>query len=167
MATLLRLHHHHPLQVRANPIPSPNFLPRNRRYLPSKPNVRGKDPTFSGLVSVPFALAESSDSPKSIDPASQSLLLELSVSFVSCLDVVVVVVGILCCVLNKTRPVCGNWLFFWQESFDLPSDYFSQLPNDLRLDVRLTLNWLCLMWREFCLAFAWIRLWSVVFRCPF
>ncbi|KAI4303032.1 hypothetical protein MLD38_038712 [Melastoma candidum] len=99
MATALFRLHHRPLQILSNPIPTPAFLPRNHRFQPPKPNVRGKGPSFSGLVAVPFALTESSDSPKSVEPDSQSLLLELA------------------------------------ESFDLPSDYFSKLPNDLRLDL--------------------------------
>ncbi|KAJ6854769.1 hypothetical protein NC651_039662 [Populus alba x Populus x berolinensis] len=46
-----------------------------------------------------FALTESSDSPQSLDPSPQTLLLELS------------------------------------DCFDLPPDYFQQLPSDLRLDL--------------------------------
>ncbi|KAK4749584.1 hypothetical protein SAY87_027033 [Trapa incisa] len=72
--------------------PSPHFASR------VKLSSRSGKPNWSKSLILPFALTES-DSPKSIEPNSQSLLQELA------------------------------------KSFDLPSDYFAQLPRDLRLDL--------------------------------
>ncbi|XP_075496185.1 uncharacterized protein LOC142533334 isoform X1 [Primulina tabacum] len=70
---------------------------RNPRHIPSFP--RCKTFKFKSLTKVPFAVTESSDSPKSLDSDPQILLQELA------------------------------------DCFDLPSDYFSKLPRDLRLDL--------------------------------
>ncbi|OWM67338.1 uncharacterized protein LOC116209317 [Punica granatum] len=59
---------------------------------------RSRKPNLSKSLTVPFAVTES-DSPKFIEPNSQTLLQELA------------------------------------KSFDLPSDYFAQLPRDIRLDL--------------------------------
>lgn len=89
-----------PLTFPSTPCPSPALLFHNNpNYIPFKTTSNhSKTLHLSKRLTIPFALTES-DSPKSLQPDLQTLLLQLA------------------------------------DSFDLPSDYFSQLPNDLRLDL--------------------------------
>lgn len=89
-----------PLTFPSTPCPSPALLFHNNPiYIPFKTTANhSKTLHLSKRLTIPFALTES-DSPKSLQPDLQTLLLQLA------------------------------------DSFDLPSDYFSQLPNDLRLDL--------------------------------
>ncbi|TYI47828.1 hypothetical protein E1A91_D13G201500v1 [Gossypium mustelinum] len=89
-----------PLTFPSTPCPSPALLFHNNpNYIPFKTTSNhSKTLHLSKRLTIPFALTES-DSPKSLQPDLQILLLQLA------------------------------------DSFDLPSDYFSQLPNDLRLDL--------------------------------
>nr|KJB82288.1 hypothetical protein B456_013G188500 [Gossypium raimondii] len=89
-----------PLTFPSTPCPSPALLFHNNpNNIPFKTTSNhSKTLHLSKRLTIPFALTES-DSPKSLQPDLQTLLLQLA------------------------------------DSFDLPTDYFSQLPNDLRLDL--------------------------------
>lgn len=109
------------------------FLPNTNR-IPSSTSLRTssiqKSLPYKSLT-VSFALAES-DSPKSLEPDPQSLLLELAVSirfFIS--KFCFVFFKISCFFFSNYVSTC----VYAQDSFDLPPDYFKQLPSDLRLDV--------------------------------
>ncbi|RVX11213.1 hypothetical protein CK203_019669 [Vitis vinifera] len=110
MASLLHLRHPHSVFNLSSSSPTLLFL-HSPHHIPLKPS-HSTSITLKFLHfrphTAPFALTDS-DSPKSLSPTPK-----------------------------PRKPFSKNLLFgpvFLQDSFDLPSDYFAQLPRDLRLDL--------------------------------
>uniref|UniRef100_A0A2N9JBV4 Uncharacterized protein n=1 Tax=Fagus sylvatica TaxID=28930 RepID=A0A2N9JBV4_FAGSY len=72
-----------------------------------KPSNKTRKPLLSKSLTVPFALTESSDSTNSLQPNTNT----------------------------NTNKNIQSLLQQLADSFELPQDYFSQLPGDLRLDL--------------------------------
>lgn len=96
------------------------------RFPPINPSSRKSLRTRTRTLTISFALAES-NSPKSLDDEDDAL------SFLQELSVSIQFLGLGFCFLLISVP--NTAISFLQDSFRLPSDYFAQLPSDLRLDV--------------------------------
>lgn len=125
-----------PIPCHLSSSPTLNFL-RNTRHIPFQTSLG--IPIIQKSLShifprVSFALTES-DSSKSLEPDSQSLLRRLAVitdpRFLFQFSIFLMKIwgGF------ATRCLNSSMYVFMQESFDLSQDYFAQLPRDLRLDV--------------------------------
>ncbi|GMY20389.1 Ammonium transporter [Fagus crenata] len=104
------------LLIQLQPLPilpsiSATLFPQNPLHIPSltslKPSNKTSKPLLSKSLTVPFALTESSDSTNSLQPNTNT----------------------------STNKNIQSLLQQLADSFELPQDYFSQLPGDLRLDL--------------------------------